>query len=193
MLALLMIVIAYLIGSLSAAIITAKILGLPDPRGEGSRNAGATNMMRLAGKKTAAVVMAGDVLKGLIVVLIAKFVGVEGFALGLVALAAVIGHIFPVFFQFRGGKGVATLLGGTLALSFWLGLIVIIVWLIVAYLSKYSSLASLLAATISPFIALFVAHSGYFLPLILAAALIVYKHQENIQRLRSGSESKIQW
>lgn len=191
MLSLFMIIIAYLLGSVSSAIIVCKAMNLPDPRSGGSNNPGASNVLRLAGKKAALIVLVADAVKGLIAVLLAKLFGVMGFGLALVALAAVVGHIFPLYFQFKGGKGVATALGAFLALSFWVGLVAIIVWLIIAMLSRYSSLASLCAVVLSAVLLLFV-NTHYFLPVAVMTLLIIWAHWENIQRLQAGNESKIQ-
>jgi glycerol-3-phosphate acyltransferase PlsY len=191
MLTLIAMVAAYLIGSLSSAVIVAKIMGLPDPRTQGSGNAGATNMLRVGGKKNAAIVMVGDVLKGVIAVVIGRAVGLHGFELAVIAFLAILGHIFPVFFQFKGGKGVATMLGCLFVLNPILGLLSAIVWLAVAYFSKYASLASIIAVIASAFLSLLVGHATYFIPLIFCAALVVYKHKENIERLKAGTESKI--
>ena len=184
--------IAYLLGSLSTAIIASKIFKTVDPRTEGSMNAGATNVLRLAGKKQAIIVLVGDTLKGLIAVWIAAHVfGVQPFGLGLVALVAVIGHIFPVYFKFEGGKGVATAIGGVLGLSFISGILMIAVWIAIAFVTRFSSLASLAAVVLAPVFLLIFAKAAFFVPTALMAALIIWKHKENILRLRAGTESKI--
>lgn len=187
------IILSYLIGSLSGALIIAKWLGLADPRSMGSGNAGATNMKRLGGTKVGAMVLLFDLVKGLIAVIIGHLLGVPPFALGLVALAAVVGHVFPVFFQFKGGKGVATALGCLFGLAPWVGLFVLITWGIVAYLFKYSSLASLVATLASPLYILIGSNSAYFIGVLLIAVLIVFKHIDNIQRLRKGEESRLKF
>lgn len=186
----LLIVFAYLLGSASSAIIVCKAMGLPDPRTQGSKNPGATNVLRMSDKKTAGLVLAGDFAKGLIAVWIAKFLGVYGFALALVGLAAILGHIFPIFFQFKGGKGVATAIGSICGLSLLLGVIFGIIWLGMAKVFKYSSLAALTAIAAMPIVALLIA-PGYFLPLLAIASLLFWTHRENIERLRQGNESKI--
>src|SRR3990167_5067564 len=134
------IIIAYLFGSISSAILVCKIMGLPDPRTEGSRNPGATNVLRIGGKKAAAITLLGDMLKGVIPVLAAKWYGLDSLGLALVTFAAFIGHLFPVFFRLEGGKGVATLLGCLLALSLPAGLCWIATWLLMAAILRYSSL-----------------------------------------------------
>lgn len=191
MTALIAIIIAYLIGSISSSIIIAKLTGQPDPRTQGSKNAGATNTLRTSGKKAAAIVLIGDLLKGLIAIFIARFIGVDGFALGLVVFACVAGHVFPCFFQFKGGKGVATTLGALLALSPLLGILVAATWILVAILFRFSSLASLVAAVCAPIYVLIFIGAAYFLPTLLVTVLIFWKHKDNIQRLREGKESKI--
>lgn len=185
------VILAYLIGSINMSIIIAKLSGLPDPRTTGSGNAGATNTLRISGKKEAAYVLIGDLVKGIVAVVISRIIHLEGFMLGLVALAAVVGHIFPAYFQFKGGKGVATTLGVLLALNPWIGLCALVVWLLVAYLSKYASLASLCAAAAAIIATLLLKEFGYLIPVIAMAALITWKHKSNIDRLKTGNESKI--
>lgn len=185
------IVLAYLIGSLNMSIIVAKLLGKPDPRSQGSGNAGATNTLRTSGKKDAAFVLVGDIVKGVIAVMIAHLFHVQGFMLGLVALAAMVGHIFPLYFQFKGGKGVATMIGVLIALNIWIGVISLAAWVITALLSRYASLASLTAAVVAVVCSLIFGHYHYFVPLLVMAGLVFWKHSANIQRLRSGTESKI--
>lgn len=188
------IILAYLIGSLSFAIILAKLMCFRDPRTTGSGNAGATNMLRMAGKQAALYVLLGDALKGLIAVLIARFLGVYGVSLACIALVVVIGHVFPLYFKFRGGKGVATMLGAFLGLSFWIGLFLIATWLIIAYLFRYSSVATLVSAVAAPiYMMIGGAYVDYFFPVLLMTILVVWKHWENIQRLRKGIEGKIQF
>lgn len=185
------VVTAYLCGSLSSAIIVCKLLGLPDPRIEGSGNPGTANVLRIAGKKAAALVLLGDALKGFIPVVVARIFNVDGLALGLVAIAAVIGHIYPIFFKFKGGKGVATFLGTTFALSPIVGIAFILTWLIVAFLSHYASLASLISSILSIIYILIFSKFAYLIPVVAIIALIIWKHRGNIQRLLAGTESKI--
>lgn len=182
---------AYLLGSLSSAIILCKLFGLPDPRTQGSGNAGATNILRTAGKKNALCVLLGDALKGILAVLIGRLVGVAGLELGLIALFVVVGHIFPIFFQFRGGKGVATALGVVIALSFWVGLFTVATWVVVALVFRYASLASMVAAAAAVLFMVMSEQFSYAIPLIGVAMLIFSKHWKNIERLRYGTESKI--
>src|SRR5689334_17854922 len=135
-------IIAYLIGSISTAIVTCKIMRLPDPRDQGSGNPGATNVLRFGGKKAAIITLMGDMLKGVIPVLAAKWFGFNTVGLSLVAFAAFLGHLYPIFFRFQGGKGVATAFGCFIALSWPLGLLLAATWLIIAILFRYSSLAA---------------------------------------------------
>src|SRR5690606_14753239 len=151
----LFVVAAYLIGSSSFAVIVSKLLGLADPRSYGSKNPGATNVLRSGSKKAAILTLLGDCLKGAVAVLLAKYLGPQyGVAengIALVALAVFVGHLWPVFFRFKGGKGVATALGVLLAINGWLGLATLATWLIIAYAFRYSSLAALVAAVFAPF------------------------------------------
>ena len=145
------IILAYLIGSLSSAIIISRLMKLPDPRSFGSNNPGATNVLRIGNKKAALLTLLGDMLKGCIPVLVAKYLGLNNQLLALVAMAAFIGHLWPIFFGFNGGKGVATALGTYLALSPLAGFCVITTWLLTAIAFRYSSLASLVTAILGPF------------------------------------------
>jgi len=191
-LALLTIVMGYLTGSLCSAVVICRLFALPDPRLEGSKNPGATNVLRLAGKKYAILVLLADVLKGVLPVLGAKLLGVSDVVVGYTCLAAVLGHVYPLFFEFKGGKGVATALGVLLAFHYIPGLFVVLTWLVVAILSRYSSLASLISISCAP-IYFFIAtdQPATCVPLILIALLIIYKHRSNISRLRHGQEPHI--
>lgn len=195
------IVISYLIGSLSFAVIVSKCMGMADPRSYGSGNPGATNVLRSGSKTAAALTLLLDAVKGLVPVLLVKYWGPEyGLhegTLALVAIAAFLGHLFPIFFKFKGGKGVATALGVLLGLSGWLGLLVLLTWLAVAVVTRYSSLSALLAAVLAPvYYVLFGASLwDYEKPVLLAviamSALLLWRHAENISRLLKGQESKI--
>lgn len=185
------VVIAYLLGSLQTSVLLSKILKFPDPRTQGSGNAGATNVLRTIGKNQALATLIGDVLKGFIAVMIARIFGVTGFFLALTAFAAVAGHVFPCFFQFRGGKGVATGIGGLLLLSPFIAILAIVLWLVIVFTTRYVSLASLIAAGATPILILIFSKTAYFIPILLMAGLIIWKHKENIQRLRAGTESKV--
>lgn len=186
-------VFAYLLGSISTGIITSKVMGLPDPRNQGSGNPGATNVLRLGGKKAAAITLLGDMLKGLIPVLVARALGAEDHILAAVGLAAFLGHLYPIFFGFHGGKGVATALGVLLGISWPVGLAVIGIWLLMAKLFKISSLSAISAAVMTPLFMWRLEESAVFLTLaILLAILLVWRHRSNIKRLLEGSEGKIQ-
>lgn len=186
-----LIIIGYLMGSLCSAIIVSRIFSLPDPLKEGSKNPGATNVLRLAGKKYAAIVMLFDMLKGVIPVLIAKMIGVPALTIAFTALAAVLGHMYPVFFNFKGGKGVATAMGALLAFHFMLGIIVIATWLLVAKISRYSSLASMTCMVAMPLYAMLMKiEPSAFPPLFFIMLFILYQHRNNITRLTDGTEPK---
>lgn len=188
---LLSIVIAYALGSVSSAVIISKVMGLPDPREEGSGNAGATNVLRVGGKAAGSYVMVADILKGVVAIILAHVVGASGIQIGFAALAVVMGHIFPVFFGFKGGKGVATMLGALLIMSFFTAIVLAIVWLVVAVLTRYASLASVVAAVAMPIMILVFGHGADFFPLLIVAAVVIWKHWGNIERLRAGTEPKI--
>lgn len=185
------IVIAYLLGSLSSAILVCQFLKLPDPRTEGSKNPGANNVLRIGGKKAAILTLLGDLLKGFIPVFVALIMGLNDFTIGMVALAAVMGHLFPVFFNFDGGKGVATSLGVYLAFSMLAGVVALVIWAIVALISRYASLASIAAVTATPIFIGIYSSPSFVIPCVAIAALVIWKHWDNIQRLRDKTESKI--
>jgi len=184
---------SYLIGSISSAVIICKALGLPDPRTQGSKNPGATNVLRLGGKKIAAFVLIFDGLKCAVPVFIGDYYGFGLIALTLTALCAFLGHIFPVFFRFRGGKGVATYLGGLIAINFLVGLIFSLIWLLVAKVLKISSLAALIATALSPFYFYLITGDLKSTAIIgLISLLIFYTHRDNIKRLINKDEDVIQ-
>jgi len=188
---LLVIVGAYLIGSLSSAIILCKLAGLPDPRSQGSGNPGATNVMRFGGKKLAATVLIIDVIKGVLPVVVALLMGLDETWLAATALAAFIGHLYPVFFQFKGGKGVATALGGFLALSPPLAGAILLSWIVVFMLTRISSLSAILAASLGPVYSLWLIDSTNARWIVLViAAMLVARHHGNIKRLLAGEEGK---
>ncbi len=183
---------AYLLGSISSAIIVCRLLGLPDPRGEGSGNPGATNVLRIGGKKAAAVTLIGDMLKGLIPVLIAKLLGAGVAIQALVAVAAFLGHLYPVFFGFRGGKGVATALGVLLGLHWPVGLLTMATWLIIAKVFKVSSLAALLSILVTPlYIWWLIPERSLIIAMLFMGVLLFWRHRSNIRNLLEGSEDKI--
>ncbi len=183
---------AYLLGSVPFAMISSKVFGLADPRTYGSGNPGATNVLRSGNKKAALMTLIGDALKGAVAVIVAQQMGFSATVIALVALAVVLGHRSPIFLKFTGGKGVATAAGVLLALDPVLGLAVAGTWLLVAYVSRYSSLAALIAAAAAPVIAVLMhgATNQTIVVGILGMALIG-KHWQNIQRLMAGQESKI--
>ena len=190
------VVAAYLIGSLSFAVIVSKFYGLDDPRSYGSGNPGATNVLRSGRKKAAALTLLGDALKGLVAVLLARWLqshfGLADEVVAAVAIAVLAGHMWPLFFGFKGGKGVATALGVLLALSWPVALICAAVWLIMAFGLKISSLAALAATVISPLAAMFlVQQPSWQAAIAVIAALVLLRHRSNIQNLLSGKESKI--
>lgn len=189
-------VLAYLIGSLSFAVIVSRLMGLDDPRSYGSRNPGATNVLRSGNKKAAALTLLFDALKGLVpvllVMLFGEHFGLDEEAAAWVGLAAFLGHLWPVFFRFQGGKGVATALGVLFGLSVWLGLGAALTWLAIAYFFRYSSLAALVAAVFAPFYhALIWGPSQVTLALVIMAGLLLWRHSANIDKLIKGTESKI--
>lgn len=185
-----MLAFAYLLGSVCCAIIVCKLAGCPDPRTQGSGNPGASNVLRVAGKSYAALTLLGDGLKGFIPVFIAKVAGVPGFTLAMVGLLAVIGHMYPVFFKFKGGKGVATAVGVYFGLSLTLGAITALIWVGLAIILRYASIASLAACCAAVVVTLFI-QPTYFLGVLLIAFLVVYRHQGNIKKLRAGTENKL--
>ncbi|MFC5520994.1 glycerol-3-phosphate 1-O-acyltransferase PlsY [Polaromonas jejuensis] len=192
---------AYLLGSLSFAVIVSKALGLKDPRSYGSKNPGATNVLRSGSKAAAVTTLFLDGLKGWLPVVLVKWFGADyGLGDGTVAavgLAAFLGHLYPVFFQFKGGKGVATAAGVLLGISWLLGLATLATWLIVAYFSRYSSLAAIVAAVFAPLYYLFgdraawYVDKGILVVVFAIAVLLVYRHRENINKLLKGTESKL--
>jgi glycerol-3-phosphate acyltransferase PlsY len=183
---------AYLLGSVPFAMISSKVFGLADPRSYGSGNPGATNVLRSGNKKAALLTLAGDALKGWAAVFIAQKMGLSDNVTGLVALAVFFGHLYPVFLKFKGGKGVATAIGVLLALDPLLGLAVIGTWLFIAFASRYSSLAAILAAALAPVYSLLM-HGGTPQVLIIGilAMALIGKHWQNLQRLLAGQEAKI--
>ncbi len=189
---LLLIAFAYLLGSISSAIIVCRLLGLPDPRGQGSGNPGATNVLRIGGKRAAAITLIGDMLKGLIPVLLAKLLGASIAAQAAVAMAAFLGHLYPIFFGFRGGKGVATALGVLLGLHWPVGLLTIATWLVIAKVFKISSLAALLSLLVTPvYIWWLIPEPSLIIAMLFMLILLFWRHRANIQNLLKGSEGHI--
>ncbi|KHT18158.1 glycerol-3-phosphate 1-O-acyltransferase PlsY [Pectobacterium brasiliense] len=185
-----MMLIAYLCGSISSAILFCRIAGLPDPRQHGSGNPGATNVLRIGGKAAAATVLVFDVLKGMLPVWAAYELGVPPLYLGLTAIAACLGHIYPVFFHFRGGKGVATALGAIAPIGWDLTGLMTGTWLLTVLMSGYSSLGAIVSALIAPFYVWWFKPQFTF-PVAMLSCLILMRHHDNIQRLWRGQESKI--
>jgi glycerol-3-phosphate acyltransferase PlsY len=187
-----LVLVAYLLGSLSSAIIVCRIAGLPDPRSDGSGNPGATNVLRLGGKKPAIVTLAGDMLKGLLPVLLGHALGLAPVLLALVGLAAFLGHLYPVFFRFQGGKGVATALGVLLGLDWVVGLATVATWLAVAFVTRYSSLSALIATGLAPvWVAWRFGSLEPAVACVVMTALLFWRHAGNIRRLAAGEEPKI--
>lgn len=182
---------SYLIGSIATAVIVARIFKLPDPRQAGSGNPGATNVLRLGGKKAAIVTLLGDLSKGLIPVLLLRALAVPDEALAVAALFAFFGHLFPVFFGFKGGKGVATAAGALLGLNPIIGLSTIGVWLLVARITRYSSAAAIVAALAAALAAVYLASPPIMLTINLMSVALIYRHRQNIRRLLRGEESRI--
>ncbi len=188
----LLIPVGYLFGSVSTAIIVCRLMGLPDPRTDGSGNPGATNVARLGGKKAAALTLVGDMLKGLIPVVIAHAMHAGPVILAATALAAFLGHLYPVFFGFRGGKGVATALGVIYGLYWPVGLLTTAVWLAMALLFRYSSLAALIAILLMPLGFLWLwPEPAIIIAMCVLTVLLYWRHRSNIANLLSGKEGKI--
>jgi glycerol-3-phosphate acyltransferase PlsY len=183
---------AYFIGSVSSAIVVSRLLGLQDPRKTGSGNPGATNVLRYGGKKAAIITLAGDILKGVIPVLADHALHVSATVLALTMLLAFLGHLFPVFHGFRGGKGVATAFGALVALNGWVGLALVATWLVMAFLFRYSSLAGLTAAAAAPVYVWWLETDPVFLVATLPMALLLFwRHRSNIHKLIAGTETRI--
>ena len=183
---------AYLLGSVSSAVVIARVMGLRDPRDVGSGNPGATNILRYGGKVAAILTLAGDILKGVIAVLIARALTTDDVVIVLTGFAAFLGHLFPVFFGFRGGKGVATALGVWLALNLWVGLALIGTWIAMAFLFRYSSLAALTASVMAPlYVAWLSPGAPYLAVMVVMSAILIFRHRSNIRNLLAGTETKI--
>lgn len=196
MITLLFVVAAYLIGSISFAVVVSRLFRLADPRTYGSKNPGATNVLRSGNKAAAALTLLGDGAKGWLAVWLAQRFG-EQYGVGdtgvaLVSVAVFLGHLWPVFFRFVGGKGVATALGVLLGLNGWLGLATLVTWLVIAYAFRYSSLAALVASIFAPFYyGLLFGIDSKLLAVAVMSALLIYRHRQNIANLMAGKESRI--
>ncbi len=187
---------AYLIGSISFALVISKLFGLSDPRTYGSKNPGATNVLRSGNKAAAALTLIGDGAKGWLAVWLVQTWGpaysVNTHGVALVALAVFLGHLWPIFFRFVGGKGVATALGVLLGINGWLGLATLVTWLVIAYAFRYSSLAALVAAIFAPFYyGLLFGTNPVLLAISIMSGLLLYRHKQNIKNLCAGKESKL--
>jgi len=197
------IVLAYLVGSLSFAVIVSRLMGLKDPRSYGSHNPGATNVLRSGNKKAAVATLLLDGLKGWLPVVLVKWFGkdygLEDGTMAAVAFAAFFGHLFPVFFKFQGGKGVATAAGALLGIDWLLGLATLATWLIIAYFTRYSSVASMASAAFAPVFYLlgdrgpWYAERSVLLAIFMIGLLLVIRHRENINKLVLGKESKLKF
>ncbi len=188
----LIVLFAYLLGSVSSAIIVCRLMGLPDPRSQGSHNPGATNVLRIGGKKAAAVTLLGDSLKGLLPVLACHYLDARPLVFALTAMAAFLGHLYPVFFGFKGGKGVATALGTQFGLHWMIGGGVALIWLFMARVVKISSLAALVSMALAPLIVWLVWPAPELVGMqILMSLLLFWRHRDNIRKLRSGAERRI--
>ena len=182
----------YLVGSVSTAIITCKLMGLEDPRSVGSNNPGATNVLRHGGKKAAIITLIGDMLKGLVPVIAVTMIEPAAGAIALTGLGAFLGHVFPVYYGFKGGKGVATFYGVLLGFSWMAGIAALLVWLLTAFVSKLSSLSALVSALSAPFILWYSSHSPELtLMLGLMTALLFWRHRSNVRNIIDGKEHKI--
>lgn len=196
MVTVILIVSAYLLGSVSFAVIASWLFKLPDPRSYGSGNPGATNVLRTGKKAAAVVTLLGDAGKGWLAVIIAKYLGSIGelsdAVIAGVALAVFLGHLFPIFLRFKGGKGVATSAGVLLGLNPWLGVLTILTWLVVALVSRISSLSALLSALLAPIYAYFLLEKEVFiLTVMMLSTLLIIKHRSNIANLIAGKETRI--
>lgn len=186
---LLTLVIAYLIGSINPAILISQWQKLPDPRTQGSNNPGATNMFRISGKKHAMLVLISDVIKGIIPTWGSYHLGFSATEIGFTSIACCIGHMFPIYFRFQGGKAVATALGCLLPVGVSLGASLLLIWILVFKLSGYSSLAAIVSVGSAPLVTYFIAEK-YFLPVAMLSTLIIARHLPNILRLLNGTEPK---
>jgi glycerol-3-phosphate acyltransferase PlsY len=196
-----LILLSYLLGSIPFAVIVSRLMGLQDPRSFGSGNPGATNVLRTGNKKAAVLTLIGDAAKGWVAVLLAIY-ATRSMALPVevvaaCAVAAFLGHVYSIFLKFKGGKGVATALGALLGLEPWLALVAVCTWLIVAYVSRYSSLASILAAVLAPVYYMLAGksvwpfHGSYAIAILVIAVVLLFRHSQNISRLLQGKESRI--
>lgn len=187
---LILIIGAYFLGSISSAVLICRLFNLPDPRESGSHNPGATNVLRTGNKPAAMLVFVLDIAKGMLPVWGSYFIGVEPLYLGLIGIAACLGHIYPIFFHFQGGKGVATALGAIAPIGWELSAMMFTTWLVVVLTTRYSSLAAIISALLAPFYTWMI-KPHYTLPVAMLCCLILFRHQENIKRLYRGIEPKV--
>lgn len=182
----------YLVGSVSTAIITCKLMGLEDPRSVGSNNPGATNVLRHGGKKAAIITLIGDVLKGLVPVIVVTLIEPAAAAIAVTGLGAFLGHVFPVYYGFKGGKGVATYYGVLLGFNWIAGIAALLIWLLTAFVSKLSSLSALVSALSAPFILWHLSHSPELTIILgLMTALLFWRHRSNVRNIIDGKEHRI--
>ncbi|AZG35218.1 MULTISPECIES: glycerol-3-phosphate 1-O-acyltransferase PlsY [Shewanella] len=186
----LMIIAAYLAGSISSAVLVCKIRGLPDPRTSGSGNPGATNVLRIGGVSSAAMVLFFDMLKGALPSFLGYKMGLDAVSLGFIAVSACLGHILPIFFGFKGGKGVATAFGAMAPIGGDLAICLILTWIVFLLLTRYSSVAAMATATLAPLYTWWL-DERFILPVAMLSTLILIRHKDNIGRLRHGEESKV--
>ena len=187
-----LVIVGYLMGSVASAVITSRLMGLPDPRYEGSGNPGATNVLRLGSRKAAVLTLFGDLVKGLLPVLLGRALSASPAVLAVIAVAALLGHLFPVFFRFRGGKGVATGLGAIAGLAWPVALAMVATWIIMALLFRYSSLAALTAALLAPLYAgIFSPQPAFVAAIATISLFVVWRHGSNIRNLFAGTEDRI--
>ncbi|MGB5773104.1 MAG: glycerol-3-phosphate 1-O-acyltransferase PlsY [Sedimenticolaceae bacterium] len=187
-----LVIAAYLLGSISSAVIVCRLAGLPDPRTQGSNNPGATNVLRIGGRKAAAVTLLGDSIKGLLPVVVCHLLDRPVLVLALVGMAAFLGHLYPVFFGFKGGKGVATALGVQFGLNWMIGSAVALTWLFMAKVANISSLAALISMLLAPlYIWLIWPAPELVVMQVLITVLLIWRHRSNIQNLLAGNEGRI--
>ncbi|QBY03720.1 glycerol-3-phosphate 1-O-acyltransferase PlsY [Thalassotalea sp. HSM 43] len=184
------VIVAYLFGSISSAVLICRLRGLPDPRTQGSNNPGATNVLRMSNKATAAAVLLFDVLKGMVPVWGAYKLGVEPLHLGFIAIAACLGHMYPIFFNFKGGKAVATAFGALAPISWIMAFALIITWGLIVKFSRYSSLAAIVTVSLAPLYT-FIIKPLYTNSVTMLSVLIIFRHRDNIMRLIKGKEDKV--
>jgi len=188
----LLVPLGYMVGSVSTAIVVCRCLGLPDPRKQGSNNPGATNVLRFGGKKAAAMTLLGDLLKGLLPVVVATLLNAEPVIVGLVGVAAFLGHLFPMFFGFQGGKGVATAAGVFFGFTWLLGTLTVATWLVLVKITRMSSLSAIIAALSAPVFGwALLSDEALILATATISVLCIWRHRENIHRILTGEEGRI--